>query len=278
MKNISKKKCYNFSVLMSLYKNSLEFEFIQCVNSIINQKILPNEIVIVYDGPLNFTPNLKIFEYHKAINVLTVKLLKNGGLANALNQGFSKITNELVFRVDTDDILHENRFFKQYNYMIDNPSIDVLGSNMAYIDSSGSLVDRLRIVPEENLSIRRLLLLKNPLNHPTVVYKKSVIEAVNLYSDIFLYEDWFLWWKLSKDKTINFHNLKDELVFYRIDSVFDRRGFKFIPAEYNFYFSLLKNSYINFVQFIIAIFLKLPVRVFPKKLYNIIKNNYDKIT
>ena len=113
MKNISKKKCYNFSVLMSLYKNSSEFEFIQCVNSIINQKILPNEIVIVYDGPLNFTPNLKIFEYHKAINVLTVKLLKNGGLANALNQGFSKITNELVFRVDTDDILHENRFFKQ---------------------------------------------------------------------------------------------------------------------------------------------------------------------
>ena len=42
-----------FSVLMSVYKNEKLCNLKEAINSVLNQTILPNEIVIVRDGPLN---------------------------------------------------------------------------------------------------------------------------------------------------------------------------------------------------------------------------------
>lgn len=75
----------------------------------------PNEIILVEDGQLikelyDCIENQRI----KIGNILkTIKLEKNLGLREALKQGVLLSTNELIARMDTDDIAHPDRFFKQ---------------------------------------------------------------------------------------------------------------------------------------------------------------------
>ena len=80
---------HKFSVLMSLYiKEKVEY-FQECMESILNQTILPNEIVIVEDGPISKDVYEAIQFYEKKYPDLIkrVPLKKNRGLGLALAEG-----------------------------------------------------------------------------------------------------------------------------------------------------------------------------------------------
>ena len=49
-----------FSVLMSVYLHSDRDQLLECLNSIINQTLQPDEVIIVKDGLLKFDLNLVI--------------------------------------------------------------------------------------------------------------------------------------------------------------------------------------------------------------------------
>ena len=75
-----------FSVLMSVYKNE-KAEFLDaCLESLANQTLLPNEIVLVEDGPLTKELNHIIQKWQKKIQIIkSIKLEHNSGFAIALN-------------------------------------------------------------------------------------------------------------------------------------------------------------------------------------------------
>lgn len=80
--------------------------------SIENQSIIPNEIVLVEDGPL--TKDLyRVIDTHKnrfSENFKVVALNKNQGLGNALRIGTQYVSTNWIARMDTDDIAAPNRF------------------------------------------------------------------------------------------------------------------------------------------------------------------------
>ncbi|MCF0114853.1 MAG: glycosyltransferase, partial [Erysipelotrichaceae bacterium] len=104
-----------FSVLMSLYYKEKPENLRQCLDSLLNQTVLPDEITIVKDGPL--TDELEeVLKEYKDINpdlYTFVPLETNHGLGLALAEGIKVCRNELVARMDTDDISVSNRFEKQ---------------------------------------------------------------------------------------------------------------------------------------------------------------------
>jgi glycosyltransferase involved in cell wall biosynthesis len=96
-----------YSVLMSVYKKDKPEYLVQSINSVMYQTIRPEEIVIVKDGPLSNELNIVIDEYKNRYPELfkIVESDRNLGLGLALNLGLKHCKNELVARMDADDII-----------------------------------------------------------------------------------------------------------------------------------------------------------------------------
>ena len=127
-----------YSVLMSIYHKEKPIFFVESVESMLKQTIKPDEIVIVKDGPLTPELDQTIKKYENQYSGLftIVPLEKNLGLGLALNEGLKKCRNELVARMDTDDISLENRCELQLKEFDKNPKdtlkhiIDKLNSEL----------------------------------------------------------------------------------------------------------------------------------------------------
>ena len=91
-----------YSVLMSLYKKEHPEYLRLALDSMINQTVRPDEIVLVEDGPLTDELYAVVEEYKPHLHIVINK--KNLGLGLALNEGLKACSNELVARMDTDDI------------------------------------------------------------------------------------------------------------------------------------------------------------------------------
>jgi glycosyltransferase involved in cell wall biosynthesis len=266
----------SFSVLISVYFRSPLNHFKECLTSLSSQSLLPSEIVIVQDGILEYD----IFEILNSYDKLNFKVIKNNknlGLPKSLNKGLEHCSNDIIFRMDADDICETNRFKYQLEKFIINDKLILLGTNVELIDSESKVFNRNREIPITNNEIRKVIIFKNPFNHPSVVFRKHYVQKVGGYSDLYLYEDWFLWFKLAQLPDVEFENLPQKLLKYRIRTFNDRHGFKIIKAEYKFYSRLLKAGYINKFQFLINICLKSVVRVLPIFLYNFFKYIFDKL-
>ena len=119
MKNI------NFSVLMSVYKKEQASYLDECLRSLVCQSLPPSEVILVEDGPIPEDLNDIIDKYLRILPMKIVRIEKNGGLAAALNVGLKHCSNELIIRMDTDDVSLPYRFERQVEYMLSHPNIDV---------------------------------------------------------------------------------------------------------------------------------------------------------
>ena len=96
-----------YSVLMSLYKKEKPEYLRTALDSMINQTVKPDEIILVEDGPLTDELYHVLKEYGE--HLTRVANEKNMGLGLSLAKGLVLCRNELVARMDTDDISISNR-------------------------------------------------------------------------------------------------------------------------------------------------------------------------
>ena len=118
-----------FSVLMSVYYQEQPAHLKEALDSVFDQTLPPDEVVLVEDGPL--TPELeRIIKGEQILHpaLKRVSLKQNVGLGLALREGLSHCSNDLVARMDTDDICKRERFERQTRFMEEHPDIDVLGT------------------------------------------------------------------------------------------------------------------------------------------------------
>ena len=118
----------NCSILLSVYHREKPEYLRQCLDSVFSQTFRASEIILVGDGPLTEALDTMIDCYRNNYPELQfVPLKENRGLGLALNEGLRHCHNDLVMRMDTDDICYPNRLELQYNYMAEHPDCDVLG-------------------------------------------------------------------------------------------------------------------------------------------------------
>ena len=215
----------NYSVLMSVYKNEKAEYFIQAVDSLLDQTIKPEQIVLVRDGlvyeELQNIIDKYVSEYPRVFTYLPLE--QNGGLGSALRYGLTHCRNELVGRMDTDDISLPDRFEKQLKFLEDNPDVDIVGGNISEFVNKPTVIVDYRIVPQTHNEISRYLKSRSPFNHVTVMFKKSALEKVGSYESFYLFEDWYLWVKMYLSGA-KFANLNTVLVNVRVFDMANRRG------------------------------------------------------
>ena len=263
----------NFSVLLSVYKLESPKFLSQAIHSIFqNQSLKPDEIILVKDGKLPFILEECILVLQNQISILQVfGYDHNKGLGYALNFGLSKCSNEIVFRMDTDDISHPKRFEIQLP-IICNEKNSIVGSNIEEFNYEIGDLKNFRILPSKNIDINKFKFYRNPFNHMTVVFKKSIIQSVGGYLEMPGYEDYYLWFRLLKHN--KGENINENLVYARVgnDMINRRQGFMFFIKELKFQRALVINKLISKKQFIKNIVSRAIPRLLPKPILSIFYN------
>lgn len=222
-----------FSVSMSVYKNDDPDHFYQAIESLINQTIVPNEIIIVVDGPIPKRTN-QILEKFKTNNdnILIYRLEKNMGHGYARNIGLQNSTYNYVALMDSDDVCLENRFELQLNFLNNNKNISVLGGTIEEFSDEKLTTISKRKLPIYDLDLKQYMKYRCPFNQMSVMFKKNHVIDAGGYKDWFCNEDYYLWIRMAL-KNYKFHNLEETLLKVRInESFYSRRGgFKYFKSE-----------------------------------------------
>ena len=203
------------TVLISVYAKEKPEYLKSALDCVYEQTLCPDEVVLVEDGPIgeelesviSAFPHLKI-----------VKIEKNQGLSNALNIGLKYCTNDIVARMDTDDICFPTRFEKQIKYFQLHPEVDIVGTFASKIDETGYDLNDIISVPVVHKDIIRLIW-TCPMNHPTVMFRKDKILSIGGYNSDAgpRQDDYDLWFRCAA-KGLRFANIPESLLYYRFFS------------------------------------------------------------
>ena len=242
-----------YSVLMSVYHKEKAEYLKQAIESIQAQTFPTNDFILVCDGPLNDALDEMIDAKRQEMgNVLhVVRLAKNSGLGNALNEGIVYCKNELVARMDSDDIAYPDRCEKQLTAFNTHPEISICSGIVEEFTIDPNVVDAKRILPETNAAIVEFAKKRNPFNHPCVMYKKSTVEAVGSYQDFYLLEDYYLWLRMLM-AGYQGYNIQESLLHMRAgsDMYLRRAGWKYAKTQAKLFKFMKQQGFIGKGQYI----------------------------
>ena len=223
----------NYSVLMSVYYKEDPEYLRESMESILHQTIPTNDFVLVCDGPLNEKLDAVILDMQEKFNgaLHVVRLAQNGGLGNALNVGIKHCRNDIVARMDSDDISHPDRCEKELK-VLENEEIDIVSAGVQEFVGNVENVDSIRIPPETQEEILAFAKKRNPFNHPCVMYRKSAVEDAGGYQDFYLLEDYYLWLRMLLNGSKGY-NIQTSLLWMRAGSeMYKRRsGSKYAASQ-----------------------------------------------
>ena len=260
------------SVSMCVYGGDNAEWFKTSVESVLNQTLVPNEIVLVVDGPVPDDLNTVIRKFEESELFKVIRLETNNGHGIARKTGLDNCTNELVAIMDADDICTPARFEKQIEAFHDYPDSDIVGGMITeFIDTPDNVVGK-RIVPLEDIEIKEYMQRRCPMNLVTVMFKKSSIEKVGGFIDWYCEEDYYLWLRMAL-ANMKFRNVDDVLVNVRVGKeMYQRRGgVKYFKSEAKLQKYMLDNKIIGFPRYLINVAERLILQVLmPNKMRSFI--------
>lgn len=249
--SVNTKEYPPFSVAMSVYGKDNPEWFDRALESItVEQTVRPSEIVLVVDGPVPDEIQKVIDKYTLlcvggGITLTIIHIQENKGLGNALKAAVKNSKNELIARMDSDDIAVGDRFEKQLAFFIRHPETDIVGGDIEeFIGDITNIVGK-RKVPCMDRQIKEYAKRRCPFNHMTVMYKRSAIDAAGGYQDWLWNEDYYLWLRMLLNKA-TFSNTGEVLVHARVGrEMYQRRGgIRYFKSEISLQNYMLKNRII----------------------------------
>ena len=201
-----------YSVLMSLYKKEHPEYLRLALDSMLNQTVKPDEIVLVEDGSLTDELYAVVEEYKPYLHIVINKT--NLGLGQALNEGLKVCRNELGSRMDTDDISKPDRCKKQLERFKEKPELAIVGSHVdEFIGDPTNVVSR-RSVPLSSDDIYNYAKKRSAFNHPAVMYRKSTVMSEGGYSNLKRNQDVDLFGRMLYDGH-KAENIDEALLWFR---------------------------------------------------------------
>lgn len=253
-----------FSVLISVYARERPEYLALALESLVHQTAAPDQVVVVCDGPLGPGLDGVIEHYAATLPLDLVRLPENRGLSHALNAGLPHCRHEWIARFDSDDICESSRFATQLRFIAGNPDIDVFGANIVEFTADGLAPHAVRRVPTTHDEIARMARWRNPMNHVTVFFRKSVVERAGGYPGRALNEDYALWVELLST-THRFANIDEPLVRVRAgrEMVSRRGGRAYLLTEMRLQNHFLKSGFIGIGTYLFNVGVRIAIRLAP---------------
>lgn len=254
----------SISCLMSFYAKDSPIHLDEAFKSLEGQSLQATEIVVVQDGDVSTELNEVLGKWENKLPIKRLVNQKNMGLGLSLRKGLQACSYELVARMDADDICHPKRFEVQFEFLKLHPEISAVGSWVAEFSDSIDQLDTFRKLP---LSHEELLLYAKkrcPLNHPSVMYRKTDVLAVGNYEDFRFQQDYHLWGRLL-NAGFKIANVKEVLLFMRVNKeLFGRRGgVGYFNVEVKVQREFLKIGFISWLEFTRNYIIRGIIRIIP---------------
>jgi len=258
-----------YSVLMSLYYQEKPDYLRLAIDSMLHQTVQPDEIVLVEDGPLTKDLYSIVNEYTSSYASLFHVVINesNLGLGLSLNKGLQLCRNELVARMDTDDISKPERCEKQLKIFMEHPELSIVGSWVDEFSLTPEKVVSTRSVPCTYKEIFRFAKKRSAFNHPTVMYRKSKVLDNGGYSDLRRNQDVDLFGRMLfyGCKALN---INESLLFFRCNEGLAKRRKSWDNTKS--YICTIKKfwkmGYASFLDFALVAVAQIGIFVMPIKL------------
>lgn len=253
-----------FSVLLAVYQGENPRLFDLSLKSLEDQTLKADEVILVCDGPL--TPELEkiITKYQEILPLKVIRSDENVGFGKALQLGINNCSHEIIARADTDDISLPERFYKQMVYLKMHPEIDILGSSILEFEGEPENVYTEKKLPLKHKDIVSYAKWRNPINHMTVLFKKSSVMKAGNYGDYRYAQDYDLWVRMIMSGS-RFENLPEPLVLVSAGRVMvaKRGGFGHFLNEFKMQKEFLRLGFLERKHVLLNTAIRLPVRLLP---------------
>ena len=250
-----------FSVAMCVYGGDNAEHFKTAVDSILNQTLPPDEVVLVVDGPVPEDLNAVICGYEANELFKVIRFAQNQGHGNARRASLDGCTNEIVALMDADDISVPDRFEQEIAFFTLGKA-DVVGGDISEFIGEPDNVVAYRNVPREDGAIREYIKKRCPFNQMTVMFRKSAYDKAGGYIDWYCDEDYYLWLRMMQTGAV-FANTGTVLVNARVGADMYRRrgGIKYFKSEAKLQKYMLKNKIIGLGTYLLNVNKRLIVQV-----------------
>lgn len=263
-----------FSVLLPVYSGDDATHFRRAVATAgAEQTLRPDELVVVQDGPVGsaVAAVLADLESGRAADLLggvrlrIVRLSRNLGLARALQAGLRACTNEIVARVDADDVSLPTRFAVQVPLVA--AGLDIVGSAITEFEEDEAVPGVVRVPPLTQREIEAAARFVSPFNHPSVVYRRSAVARAGGYRDLPLMEDYWLFARMIAVGA-RVANVAEPLVLYRVGAGAYRRrgGLRLLRSELRLQAVLRREGFTTTRQFVRNVLVRGSYRLVPQSL------------
>lgn len=215
------------AVIQSIYKNDKAEYLIKSVDSILNQTFSNFTYFIGVDGPIG-SDLRNVIDSITDDRIVIIENEENKGLASILNDLLEKCKEgdfDFIARMDSDDIAIQNRFKLQIDHLEQNADVDALGGAINEIDENGNERGKITRYPCTPKECRAFFAKRNPLAHPTVMFRSSFFEKAGWQypTDFVRNEDTRLWHEGFKHGCV-IANIPDVVLNFRMtDSMFTQR-------------------------------------------------------
>ena len=176
------------TVLMPVF-NAGSF-VVQAIRSILRQTFTDFELLIIDDGSTDNT--VRLIESFDDSRIRLIQNEGNCGVAVTLNRGLTLARGEYIARMDADDVSLKTRLAHQVQFLDSNPDIGIVGSWVRLFGDQLPLAEKTPVGADV---LSAYLVFDNPIFHPTVMLRRSLVEHDGLaYDPAFnRTEDFELW-------------------------------------------------------------------------------------
>lgn len=235
---------------------------VEACESVLSQGKLLRRLYLIQDGQVSGALAGEVARLRKEPNIRLITLPQQFGLPVALNIGILVSSAPYIARMDADDLSRPGRFDAQVEALEREPALGLVGGLAT--EFSGLKppreCDEERLftewLPLEHREICRVLHYRNPVHHPTVMFRRTALARVGLYRvDRGGVEDLELWTRFAK-AGVRMRNIPRSVLWYRVDGVVGRRAqLPFLLREarvrlgygtYNVWLVLLKLAALGF--------------------------------
>lgn len=238
----------------------------QALQSLAKQTLPPSQVVVSCDG-------LPSAELGAVLDGGLLPLERvdgpgGEGVGPVLARGLLACRHDFVVRADADDLSLPDRCSIQLAWLMEHPHVMALSSSIEEFSTEHSQL-LLRRVPCDPVRIHRAAMRRNPLNHPAVIFRRQAVLEVGSYRSRPGFEDYDLWLRLmARWGPRCLANLPQPLVRARVGSAHlaRRHGCDYARSEFLFFLSAAREGLITWVDALLALCLRLPLRLLPASL------------